>query len=82
MNSVESRPSRSRLATGRIGRGSLRAPLRPAPPSSQSRLGRERGTYASRTYAGNVIRGAAEVMLLSRDPHLAARAAWVLLKER
>jgi hypothetical protein len=29
-----------------------------------------------------VLRGAVQVMLLSKDPHLAVRAAWALLRER
>jgi hypothetical protein len=29
-----------------------------------------------------VIIGAAEVLLFARDPHLAARAAWLMLKEQ
>jgi hypothetical protein len=31
--------------------------------------------------ASRVIIGAAEVLLFARDPHLAARAAWLLLKD-
>jgi hypothetical protein len=31
--------------------------------------------------SARVLMGATEVLLLARDPHLAARAAWVLLKD-
>lgn len=45
-------------------------------------LGHGREDVGPRGHAGHVIVGAAEVMLLSGDPHLAARAAWLLLRER
>jgi hypothetical protein len=36
---------------------------------------------SKRDVAG-LLRGAAEICLIGRDPHLAMRAAWVLLRER
>jgi hypothetical protein len=47
-------------------------------------VGRLRGerAYAPRRDASRVIIGAAEVLLFARDPHLAARAAWLLLKDQ
>jgi hypothetical protein len=46
--------------------------------------GRLRGDRPSlpRRDASRVIIGAAEVLLFARDPHLAARAAWLLLKDQ
>jgi len=46
--------------------------------------GRERvlrGSDPSRSTAGRLL-GAAEICLLARDPHLAARALWLLLKDQ
>ncbi|MHB8243452.1 MAG: hypothetical protein ACYDHN_15870 [Solirubrobacteraceae bacterium] len=68
-----------RLTAGRTWRrGSRTEGGEPADP----RLGRGREDAGPRGHAGHVIVGAAEVMLLSGDPHLAARAAWLLLRER
>lgn len=46
--------------------------------------GRLRGERPSvpRRDASRVLIGAAEVLLFARDPHLAARAAWLLLKDQ
>lgn len=44
------------------------------------RIGRGRDADTSRSSSARVIVGATEVMLLARDPHLAARAAWALLR--
>ena len=44
------------------------------------RRGSERAVAASGRDTARVIVGAAEVSLLARDPHLAARAMWVLLR--
>ncbi len=40
----------------------------------------ERATPRSPRDVASVLLGAAEISLLAKDPHLAARAAWVLLR--
>ena len=58
---------------------------RPSGTPMRSRISRSARAEAparpKRDTAG-VLRGAMQVMLLSKDPHLAVRAAWVLLRER
>ncbi len=64
----ESRSSESALAGGmRRFVGSLQRSESPRPPKRE---------------VARVIRGAAELALFAKDPHLAARAAWVLLQDR
>src|ERR1700686_282425 len=42
----------------------------------------ERPRARPRREVGRVLLGAAEICLLSKDPHLAVRAAWVLLRDK
>jgi hypothetical protein len=75
--------TQSRLSSGRVlasRRGQLNSsPVAPEVHAVDQRHGRPRAR-PKRDVAG-VLLGAAEICLLSKDPHLAMRAAWVLLRE-
>jgi len=78
MSATQSRLSSRRTLASRRGQldGGSAAPEVHA---IDQRYGRPRAR-PKRDVAG-VLLGAAEICLLSKDPHLAVRAAWVLLRE-
>lgn len=63
---------------------SRREQLDSSPVASEARAvghAYERTRVRPKRDVAGVLLGAAEICLLSKDPHLAVRAAWVLLRE-
>lgn len=58
------------------------APMVAADDSSRTTRVEVQPLALSKRDVAGLLRGAAEICLIGRDPHLAVRAAWVLLRER
>lgn len=74
--------TQSRLRSRRV-HSSRREQLAGGPEGSEARAASrayERMRVRPKRDVAGVLLGAAEVCLLSKDPHLAVRAAWVLLR--
>jgi hypothetical protein len=71
-------PGRRRFAVRRR----LGAPVVAADGSSRTTRVEVQPLALSKRDVAGLLRGAAEICLIGRDPHLAVRAAWVLLREQ